>query len=180
MNGVNEEVGNIEESCGFGYRSGVWNNHTPGIEEDFNSYREEFDGSGRMIRVGYEKECCQVYINVRRDVLDECLEILGVEKLSIEEVQRLEEKQLWIQGVCFDLTDVPVCDPPDSPLAPQWARRGVMNNHTASFYWHANLVFVAGEPLEDSLILLLEGRTRDDLVLLGHVLIPVAAIEQRS
>ncbi|GJZ77405.1 exocyst complex component EXO70B1 [Tanacetum coccineum] len=109
-----------------------------GIEEDFDSYREDFDGSGsgfcherglslggdvcvdlvngdaikelkaiadRMIRAGYEKECCQVYSNVRRDVLDECLAILGVEKLSIEEVQRIEWKVLdekmkkWIQAV---------------------------------------------------------------------------------
>ncbi|KAI3820671.1 hypothetical protein L1987_08219 [Smallanthus sonchifolius] len=46
----------------------------------------------RMIRSGYEKECCQVYTNVRRDVLDECLMILGVERLSIEEVQRIEWK----------------------------------------------------------------------------------------
>ncbi|XP_076891785.1 exocyst complex component EXO70B1-like [Bidens hawaiensis] len=59
----------------------------------------------RMIRSGYEKECCQVYCNVRRDVLDECLFVLGVEKLSIEEVQRIEWKVLdekmkkWIQTV---------------------------------------------------------------------------------
>ncbi|XP_071731761.1 exocyst complex component EXO70B1 [Rutidosis leptorrhynchoides] len=59
----------------------------------------------RMIRSGYEKECCQVYSNVRRDVLDECLSILGVERLSIEEVQRIEWKILdekmkkWIQAV---------------------------------------------------------------------------------
>ncbi|MFS7967351.1 putative exocyst complex component Exo70, cullin repeat-like-containing domain superfamily [Helianthus anomalus] len=59
----------------------------------------------RMIRSGYEKECCQVYSNVRRDVLDECLSILGVEKLSIEEVQNIEWKILdekmkkWIQAV---------------------------------------------------------------------------------
>ncbi|MFS8000513.1 putative exocyst complex component Exo70, cullin repeat-like-containing domain superfamily [Helianthus anomalus] len=59
----------------------------------------------RMIRSGYEKECCQVYSNVRRDVLDECLSILGVEKLSIEEVQKIEWKILdekmkkWIQAV---------------------------------------------------------------------------------
>ncbi|KAJ0755220.1 putative exocyst complex component Exo70, cullin repeat-like-containing domain superfamily [Helianthus annuus] len=59
----------------------------------------------RMIRSGYEKECCQVYCNVRRDVLDECLLILGVEKVSIEEVKRIEWKVLdekmkkWIQAV---------------------------------------------------------------------------------
>ncbi|XP_076881677.1 exocyst complex component EXO70A1-like [Bidens hawaiensis] len=48
------------------------------------------DIAGLMIRSGYEKECCQVYCNVRRDVLDECLMILGVERLSIEEVLRIE------------------------------------------------------------------------------------------
>ncbi|XAR50326.1 hypothetical protein NMG60_11004617 [Bertholletia excelsa] len=59
----------------------------------------------RMIRSGYEKECCQVYSNVRRDVLDECVAILGVEKLSIEEVQKIEWRSLdekmkrWIQAV---------------------------------------------------------------------------------
>ncbi|KAK4436861.1 Exocyst complex component EXO70B1 [Sesamum alatum] len=59
----------------------------------------------RMIRSGYEKECCQVYCSVRRDVLDECMVILGVEKLSIEEVQRIEWRSLddkmkkWIQAV---------------------------------------------------------------------------------
>ncbi|CAN6713612.1 hypothetical protein ACFX13_039437 [Malus domestica] len=59
----------------------------------------------RMIRSGYEKECVQVYSSVRRDALDECLVILGVEKLSIEEVQKIEWKSLdekmkkWIQAV---------------------------------------------------------------------------------
>ncbi|KAL6576320.1 hypothetical protein OROHE_000101 [Orobanche hederae] len=59
----------------------------------------------RMIRSGYEKECCQVYCSVRRDVLDECITILGVERLSIEEVQRIEWRSLddkmkkWIQAV---------------------------------------------------------------------------------
>ncbi|KAG6589389.1 Exocyst complex component EXO70B1, partial [Cucurbita argyrosperma subsp. argyrosperma] len=59
----------------------------------------------RMIRSGYEKECVQVYSTVRRDALDECLAILGVERLSIEEVQKsdwkfLDEKmKKWIQAV---------------------------------------------------------------------------------
>ncbi|GMJ00102.1 exocyst subunit exo70 family protein F1 [Hibiscus trionum] len=59
----------------------------------------------RMINAGYEKECVQAYSNVRRDALDECLLILGVEKLSIEEVQKIEWKALdekmkkWIQAV---------------------------------------------------------------------------------
>lgn len=59
----------------------------------------------RMIRSGYEKECCQVYSSVRRDALEECMAILEVEKLSIEEVQRIEWRSLdekmkkWIQAV---------------------------------------------------------------------------------
>ncbi|PON77318.1 Exocyst complex protein [Parasponia andersonii] len=59
----------------------------------------------RMVKSGYEKECVQVYSSVRRDALDECLVILGVEKLSIEEVQKIGWKSLdekmkkWIQAV---------------------------------------------------------------------------------
>ncbi|XP_008239837.1 PREDICTED: protein QUIRKY [Prunus mume] len=66
-------------------------------------------------------------------------------------------------------------------LGPQSARtrRGSMNNHSASFHWNEDLIFVAGEPLEDSLILLVEDRTNKDAALLGHVVIPVSSIEQR-
>ncbi|KAJ4826871.1 hypothetical protein Tsubulata_032450 [Turnera subulata] len=183
----------------------------------------------------------------------------------------------FLGGVCFDLSDVPVRDPPDSPLAPQWyrlesgaatdrssgsvsgdiqlsvwigtqaddafpeawssdapyvahtrskvyqspklwylrvtvieaqdlyiahnlppltapeirvkaqlafqsvrSRRGSMNNHSASFHWNEDLIFVAGEPLEDSLIVLVEDRTnKDATVLLGHIIIPVSSMEQR-
>ncbi|OIT33423.1 PREDICTED: protein QUIRKY [Nicotiana attenuata] len=179
----------------------------------------------------------------------------------------------FLGGVCFDLTDVPVRDPPDSPLAPQWyhlegggddqhkvsgdiqlsvwigtqaddafpeswssdapyvahtrskvyqspklwylrvnvieaqdlhiapnlppltapeirvkaqvgfqsvrTRRGSMNHHSSAFHWNEDLIFVAGEPLEDSLILLVEDRTTKDPVLLGHIIIPVSSIEQR-
>ncbi|KAK9684298.1 hypothetical protein RND81_10G200200 [Saponaria officinalis] len=59
----------------------------------------------RMVRAGYEKECCQVYSSCRRDGLEQCLENLGVERLSIEEVQRIEWRQLdekmkrWVQAL---------------------------------------------------------------------------------
>ncbi|XP_073035045.1 LOW QUALITY PROTEIN: protein QUIRKY [Primulina eburnea] len=184
----------------------------------------------------------------------------------------------FLGGVCFDLSDVPVRDPPDSSLAPQWyhleggtaaddqnrvtgdlqlsvwigtqaddafpeswssdapqpfvsytrakvyqspklwylrvtvieaqdlhiipnlppltapeirvkgqlgfqsvrTRRGSMSHNTSTFHWNEDLIFVAGEPLEDSLILLMEDRTGQDPVLLGHVLIPVGSIEQRT
>ena len=59
----------------------------------------------RMIRAGYEKECVQVYSTVRREALDECLVILDVEKLSIEEVHKIDWKTMdekmrkWIQAM---------------------------------------------------------------------------------
>lgn len=182
----------------------------------------------------------------------------------------------FLGGVCFDLSDVPVRDPPDSPLAPQWyrlegeasdqnnrvsgdiqlavwigtqadeafpeawssdapyvahtrskvyqspklwylrvtvmeaqdlciahnlppltapeirvkaqlalqsarTRRGSMNNHSSSFHWHEDVFFVAAEPFEDSLILLVEDRTAKDAaaVILGHAVVPVSSIDQR-
>uniref|UniRef100_A0A1D1Z2B0 Exocyst subunit Exo70 family protein n=1 Tax=Anthurium amnicola TaxID=1678845 RepID=A0A1D1Z2B0_9ARAE len=62
----------------------------------------------RMIRARYEKECCQVYSIVRRGVLDEYLDvlgILGIENMSIEGVLRMDWKDLdgkmkkWVQAV---------------------------------------------------------------------------------
>lgn len=59
----------------------------------------------RMIRAGYEKECCQIFSSVRRDVLDEYLQTLGLDKLSIEEIQRVDWRALdekmkkWIQSL---------------------------------------------------------------------------------
>ncbi|KAE8703518.1 Detected protein of confused Function [Hibiscus syriacus] len=58
-----------------------------------------------MINSGYEKERVQAYSNVRHDALVECLVIVGVEKLSVEEVQKIKWKALdekmkkWIQAV---------------------------------------------------------------------------------
>lgn len=190
----------------------------------------------------------------------------------------------FLGGVCFDLSDVPIRDPPDSPLAPQWyrlegggggpgpgpgpdqdpnrvtgdiqlavwigtqaddafpeawcsdappsvsytrskvyqspklwylrvtvleaqdlqippnlppltvpeirvkgkvafqtarTRRGSMNSNGAAVNWNEDLIFVAGEPLEDQLVLLVEDLTGKDPMLLGHVVIPVGAIPQR-
>ncbi|KAJ6865232.1 hypothetical protein NC651_035722 [Populus alba x Populus x berolinensis] len=175
----------------------------------------------------------------------------------------------FLGGVCFDISEVPVRDPPDSPLAPRWyrlesdaatagdiqlsvwigtqaddafpeawrsdapyvshtrskvyqspklwylrvtvieaqdlhlssnlppltvpeirikaqlgfqsarTRRGSISNNSTSFRWIDDLFFVAGEPLEESLILLVEDRTTKEAVLLGHIIIPVSSIEQR-
>ncbi|WOL06532.1 hypothetical protein Cni_G15266 [Canna indica] len=44
----------------------------------------------RMIAAGYGRECVQVYAGARKAAVDVCFRQLGVEKLSIGEVQRLE------------------------------------------------------------------------------------------
>ncbi|KAJ0043538.1 hypothetical protein Pint_19038 [Pistacia integerrima] len=38
----------------------------------------------------YDHECCQAYVNARKDALDECLFILELEKLSIEDVPKMK------------------------------------------------------------------------------------------
>ncbi|KAL9230910.1 hypothetical protein vseg_006201 [Gypsophila vaccaria] len=43
-----------------------------------------------MFSSGYERECCQAYVNARKDALNRCLVILEVELLSIEDVLKME------------------------------------------------------------------------------------------
>lgn len=58
-----------------------------------------------MFDSNYGHECSQVYISVRKDALDDCLYILEVEKLSIEDVLKLEWHTLnskirrWIRAM---------------------------------------------------------------------------------
>ncbi|EYU44196.1 hypothetical protein ABFS82_08G030900 [Erythranthe guttata] len=58
-----------------------------------------------MFDSNYGRECSQVFANVQRDALDDCLFILEVEKLSIEEVVKMEWKLLnskirsWIRAM---------------------------------------------------------------------------------
>ncbi|OAY30994.1 protein QUIRKY [Manihot esculenta] len=59
------------------------------------------------------------------------------------------------------------------------SRRGSMNNHSGSFHWNEDMIFVAGEPLDDSLILVAEDRTNKEAIALGHVIIPLSSIDQR-
>ncbi|XP_076930147.1 exocyst complex component EXO70A1-like isoform X1 [Bidens hawaiensis] len=63
----------------------------------------------RMIAAGYHRECVQVYGSVRKSVVDGTFKKLGVEKLSIGDIQRLEWEALnakigrWIRAakVCI-------------------------------------------------------------------------------
>lgn len=43
-----------------------------------------------MFMSNYDHECCQAYVSARKDDLDECLFILELEKLSIEDVLKME------------------------------------------------------------------------------------------
>ncbi|XP_059670433.1 exocyst complex component EXO70E2 [Cornus florida] len=43
-----------------------------------------------MFDSNYDQECCQAFISVRKDALDDCIFILEVEKLSIEDVLKME------------------------------------------------------------------------------------------
>ncbi|KAF3444858.1 hypothetical protein FNV43_RR14551 [Rhamnella rubrinervis] len=43
-----------------------------------------------MINSKYDRECTQAYTSIRKDALDECIFILEMEKLSIEDVLRME------------------------------------------------------------------------------------------
>ncbi|EXC32298.1 Exocyst complex component 7 [Morus notabilis] len=63
----------------------------------------------RMISAGYLRECIQVYGSVRKSAVDSSFRKLGIEKLSIGDIQRLEWAQLetkirrWIRAakVCI-------------------------------------------------------------------------------
>ncbi|KAF7058904.1 hypothetical protein CFC21_065877 [Triticum aestivum] len=46
--------------------------------------------ASRMAAAGYDRECVQVYASVRKPAVDSALRRLGVEKLTIGDVQRLE------------------------------------------------------------------------------------------
>ncbi|KAL5220282.1 hypothetical protein ABZP36_024995 [Zizania latifolia] len=58
----------------------------------------------RMVAAGYGRECAQVYASVRKPAVDASLRRLGVERLSIGDVQRLDWKDLeakirrWIRA----------------------------------------------------------------------------------
>lgn len=51
----------------------------------------------RMVRAGYRTECCQVYCMIRKMFLEESVIRLGFEKLSIEEVQRIQWELLEVE-----------------------------------------------------------------------------------
>eukprot|EP00249_Psilotum_nudum_P024183 c29114_g1_i3 orf=321-2291(+) len=87
----------------------------------------------RMVAAGYKTECCQVYISIRKAVLEESISRLGLEKLSIEEVQKMlweileREIAKWIQatkvalGVLFP-SEKQLCDQvfTDLPLVSEY------------------------------------------------------------
>ncbi|KAG5515043.1 hypothetical protein RHGRI_036172 [Rhododendron griersonianum] len=63
----------------------------------------------RMVAAGYGKECSHAYSTSRRDFLEESLSRLGLQKLSIEEVQRMpwseleDEIEKWTKATIMSL-----------------------------------------------------------------------------
>ncbi|KAA8543696.1 hypothetical protein F0562_021558 [Nyssa sinensis] len=61
--------------------------------------------ANRMVAAGYGKECSHAYSSGRREFLEESLSRLGLQKLSIEEVQKMpwsdleDEIERWIKAV---------------------------------------------------------------------------------
>ncbi|KAL1810623.1 hypothetical protein DCAR_0730335 [Daucus carota subsp. sativus] len=53
--------------------------------------------AGRMITAGYLRECVQVYASVRKSVVESTFRKIGVEKLSIGDIQRLQWEELEVK-----------------------------------------------------------------------------------
>ncbi|XP_038894987.1 exocyst complex component EXO70B1-like [Benincasa hispida] len=63
----------------------------------------------RMVAAGFEKECSHAYSSCRREFLEESLSRLGLQKLSIDEVQKMqwqdleEEIERWMKAITVSL-----------------------------------------------------------------------------
>ncbi|XP_022751844.1 exocyst complex component EXO70B1-like [Durio zibethinus] len=79
-------------------------------ESNFPGYSQEVLANlnkiaKEMISGGHESECCEVYMITRRNVIEETLNKLGYEKISIDEVQKMQwevlEREIpqWIKAV---------------------------------------------------------------------------------
>lgn len=51
----------------------------------------------RMLRSGYDTECIQVYVSIRKGIVEESLQKLGQEKFTFEEVQRMSWELLEVE-----------------------------------------------------------------------------------
>ncbi|CAL9757674.1 unnamed protein product [Musa acuminata subsp. burmannicoides] len=64
-----------------------------------------------MFLSNYDKECCQAYVAVRKEALEEYLSVFQIDKFSINEVFKMEWKQLnhminkWKQAMCAFIQD---------------------------------------------------------------------------
>ncbi|XVF16148.1 hypothetical protein REPUB_Repub10bG0006600 [Reevesia pubescens] len=78
-------------------------------ESNFPGYSQEVLASlnkivKEMISGGHESECCEVYMITRRNIIEETLNKLGFEKISIDEVQKMQWEALereippWIKA----------------------------------------------------------------------------------
>ncbi|XP_007031942.2 PREDICTED: exocyst complex component EXO70B1 [Theobroma cacao] len=74
----------------------------PGYSQEVLAYLTKI--AKEMISGGYESECCEVFLMTRRNIIEETLNKLGFEKLSIDEVQKMQWEALereiptWIKA----------------------------------------------------------------------------------
>ncbi|PWZ09976.1 Exocyst complex component EXO70A1 [Zea mays] len=94
-------VGEDEQQCG---RSSASDDETLPYLMAPDTVSALRDIADVMLRAGYAPELCQVYGEVRRDTLMERLAVLGIDKMSLEEVQQVEwgvldgKTKKWIQA----------------------------------------------------------------------------------
>lgn len=91
---ISEEFGNFNNLCFHERRGSIAGGDVPGDLVNPEMISDLREIASRMIRARYEKECCQVYVTGRREVLEEYLVNLGFERLGIEEVHRIEWNDL--------------------------------------------------------------------------------------
>lgn len=59
-----------------------------------NAVRHLREIAKMMMKSGYDKECCQIYTSLPKDALDDSLTKIKVEKVSIEDVQKMDWNHL--------------------------------------------------------------------------------------
>lgn len=86
---INSDVGdNIKNNNSDDQSTTIFPGYTRDVVLSMNKIAKE------MIFGGYESECCEVYIIARRNALEETLQSLGFEKITIDDVQKMHWESL--------------------------------------------------------------------------------------
>ncbi|XP_077251671.1 exocyst complex component EXO70C2-like [Tasmannia lanceolata] len=90
--------------------SGIAGGITPAYSSEITTRLNKI--ANVMISTGYETECCQIFSIVRRSLFEESLTKIGFEKISIDEIQKMNWESLegeiatWIKACkfCFSIS----------------------------------------------------------------------------